>query len=431
MPKKAWIAALVGCGVLLSGWLALRAQRAEQASALTERSLRLLRAPLSEAASLRDVRAREARELLEEAEALASNETQTDLLVEARSLELFGRGEYARAAQLLADATSSEPHLGLVSAAVALARGNTGAAQAALDQLPATLQEDSRVLLLRSDVARALGRADVALAAAESGIEHSAGSAAAYERRGLAHELLGDRVHAAEDLTRAAQLDRRASSALLALGRMQRGAGQLDAAVLSFQEASERSPNEAEAWLGSGVCRAVLGDRVLARIDLERAAALEPKRAEPLIALADVDVMDKNIAAALRRYRAALLLDPHSALGRVKLGNALLRAGAVPDAIPQFQAAITERPDLAAAHNGLGAAFAAQGELKQAEDELSAAARLDPADAHPWLNLARLYKRRGDTVAVTNALSNARERDPHLALADTSAHDAPAAHKLQ
>jgi Flp pilus assembly protein TadD len=198
---------------------------------------------------------------------------------------------------------------------------------------------------------------------------------------------------------------------------MQRGAGQLQAAVLSFNEASQRNPDDAEAWLGSGVCRAALGDNVAARVDLERAAASEHVRAEPLIALADLDVTEKDLGSALRRYRAALQLDPRSVLAHLKLGNALLRTGAVALAIAQFQAAIAQQPDLAAAHNGLGAALAAQGELAKAEVELSAAARLDPADAHPWLNLARLYKRRGDTAQLSAALAHARERDPQLALA--------------
>jgi tetratricopeptide (TPR) repeat protein len=417
MRKNAWLLGLcVGCGVVLSVVVARRLERADEARALEARSLRLLRAPLQDAPSLRDLRAREARELLEQAQELSAEPARDLLVTEARSIELLTRGELARATQLLAEPRQHAPRLRAIAAAAALARGEANIAQAELAQLPGALQAEPRLLLLRSDIARALGRADLALAAAQSGVERHGELAPFFERRGLAHELLGDHNLAQADLERAADLDRRSTGALLALGRLQRNAGALSPAILAFQAALQRNPNEGEAWLGSGVCRQAIGDYVAARIELERAADLQPTRAEPLIALADLDIAEKNLNAALRRYRAAVLLDPNSALGHVKLGNALMRAGAAPQALPQFQAAIAQRPDLAAAHNGLGAALVAQGDLAGAETALHAATRLDPADAHPWLNLARLYKRRGDGAAESAALSAAQERDPRGAV---------------
>ncbi|MEY4575504.1 MAG: hypothetical protein RL701_207, partial [Pseudomonadota bacterium] len=132
MPKSAWLGLLVGCGVALSVWLGVSAQREEQARALAERSLKLLRAPLTEAASYRDLRAREAREMLEEAQELAPSAERALLFVEARSSELLGRGDFARAASLLAE-QPSVPQLGVLTAAVALARGQASAAQLTLD----------------------------------------------------------------------------------------------------------------------------------------------------------------------------------------------------------------------------------------------------------------------------------------------------------
>ena len=440
MQKRAWLGLLVGCGVALSAILGVRMKRSEDARELTARAQRLLHPPVTETVSLRDVRAREARELLESAQELIHDAARAELLLEARATELYARGEHARAKLVLADARAQTPELLQLRAAVLLAQGDTTTALATLDRLPAALQTDPRSLLLRSDVARALGRGDVALAAAQRcidtltgaplandaasaamrdngpsatpqrGDKAKSGAAACYERRGLAHELLGHVAQARTDLERAAQLDRRSSSALLALGRVQRQSGAMAEAVIAFHEASQRNPEEAEAWLGSGVCRAALGDGSSARVDLERAQTLAPKRAEPLIALADLDVAERNLESALRRYRAALLLDPQSATAHVKLGNTLMRAGAVPEAIPQYRAAIAQRPDMAAAHNGLGAAFFAQGELALAEDELKSAAKLDPKDAHPWLNLARVYERRGDDGNQQAALEHARNR---------------------
>jgi superkiller protein 3 len=416
MRKSAWLGLLAACGVLLGGWLAVRAQRAEQAHALTDRARHLLQPPLREAASLRDIRGREARELLEEAHELSPLSEHEPLIALARAFELYSKERYAAAEQALASQKLDRPDTLQLMAAIKLARGDARAAQALMSRTSDTT--DPRAALVRSDIARALGRGDLALASVEGFIQADSPSAALYERRGLAHELLGNLSQASADLARAAELDRKSTSSLLALGRLERQAGRLSRAIVAFHEASQRAPDEAEAWLGAGVCRAALGENVAARMDLERAAGAAPTRTEPLVALADLDVAEHNLAGALRRYRAAVLLDPKSSIARVKLGNTLMRAGEIALAMPEFRAALADRPDLAAAHNGLGAALFAQGDLDGAEAELKSAAELDPKDAHPWLNLARLYKRRGDDRALESALERARERDPANVLAD-------------
>jgi tetratricopeptide (TPR) repeat protein len=423
MGKKRLLGLSIAVGVLLSAaWLGVRIRAAEQADDLTLRAEHFLAPPLREASSFQDLRASEARALCDEAQTLAPSAARAALLAEARSLEQWQRGAYPRAEALLAEIPVAQRSARVIvfSAALALARKDPLEAQRRLGTLPSKSESTPRTLLVRSDVERALGRADAALAAAEGGVAIDPESAALLERRGLAYELLGDPVRARADLERAAQLDRHSNTALLALGRVLRANGELSNAVLAFHEAAQRDPNDAEAWLGSGVCRAALGDTASAQVDLERAGELAPTRADPLEALADVDTARGDLPAALRRYRAAVLLDPGSATARVKFGNALLRSGQVQEAAPAFRAAIERRPDLSAAHNGLGAALLAQGDLAGAESELKTAARLDLNDAHPLLNLARLYKRRGDPTALADALAEAEARDPHLLIASSS-----------
>jgi tetratricopeptide (TPR) repeat protein len=415
MRKRATIVLLVAAGALMSVWLGLRMRRNEQTDDLLRSAERLLHPTLVQVASVRDVRAREAHELLDEALELQPSVRADDLLLEARVIEQLQRGNPSKAEQLLATQSAKRqqvPALLQLSAAVALEHKDAIGAAAWLDKLPATLREQPAALALASDVARALGRADEALRLAQRGLALEPEAAALHERSGLAFELLGEQARARAELERAVALDRRGSSALFALGRLLREQGELQGAMLAFHEATQRNPNDAEAWLASGVCRTALGDRVAARIELETAATLANTRAEPLLALADLDVADGNLGAALGRYRAAVLLDPSAAIGKLKLGNTLLRTGAVSDAIPVFRQALQQRPDLAAVHNGLGAALLAHGELPEAEDALKTATRLDPADANPWLNLARLYRRRGDASLLANALAQAEERSP-------------------
>ena len=418
MSKNAWLGVLVAAGVLAAGVFAVHARRVEQAEELTEHALRLLHPPLSEAPSLRDLRGREARELLEQAQTIAQSPERDELITIARAAELYSKGRYEQAERALSGSALQRDQSLQLMAAIKLMRGKAAEADQILTRTYSRDAHDPRAAVLRSDIARALGRADVALRTVEPFFEDGEGSSALYERRGLAYALLGQRAEARADLMRASELDRKGVSALLALGRLQRESGALSEAILAFHEASQRAPDDAEGWLGAGVCRAALGDKVAARIDLERAAAAAPGRAEPLIALADLDIAERDLGNALRRYRAATLLDKGSALARVKLANTLMRAGDVPEAMTEYRAALAEQPGMAAAHNGLGAALFAQGELAAAESELKSAAQLDPKDPHPWLNLARVYKRQGNDSAERSALELARARDPALALAD-------------
>src|SRR4051794_11659106 len=103
MPKNAWLGVMLACGVLLCGWFAVLARQSEQAEELTEQALRLLHPPLAEAASLRDIRAREARELLEEAQAISPEPERAELVALARASELYVKGRYADADKLLSE----------------------------------------------------------------------------------------------------------------------------------------------------------------------------------------------------------------------------------------------------------------------------------------------------------------------------------------
>src|ERR1700712_1708987 len=103
MPKNAWLGVLLACGVLLCAWFAVLARRSEQAEELTEQALRLLHPPLAEAASLRDIRGREARELREEAQAISHDPERSELLAWARASELYGKARYAEADKLLSE----------------------------------------------------------------------------------------------------------------------------------------------------------------------------------------------------------------------------------------------------------------------------------------------------------------------------------------
>ncbi|HTU62161.1 MAG TPA: hypothetical protein VMF89_27070, partial [Polyangiales bacterium] len=112
MSKNAWLGVLVAAGVLVSGVFAVHARRVEQAEELTERALRLLHPPLSEAPSLRDLRGREAREMLEQAQKIAPAPERDGLIAIARAAELYSKGRYDQAERAL-DANALQRDQGL------------------------------------------------------------------------------------------------------------------------------------------------------------------------------------------------------------------------------------------------------------------------------------------------------------------------------
>jgi tetratricopeptide (TPR) repeat protein len=406
-----WIAVSGAC-ILLAGSLIYRAGREERARALSQQAARLLHPPYDEAPTYSDMRATEARLLVEEAEELAATSDTRLLGIEAHAIELLQRGDAAGARRELAKTTGrGSDAVGALRAAIELADGQLDAAESGIAKVLLQGTPEPRAFAIASDVARARGQGDRALAFAENGLAiHE--SAALLERRGLAHELLGELPAARADLERAAQLDARPTAPLLHLGRVLRDLGDVRGAVLAFTGASQRNPRESEAWLGSGICRIGLGDRSGARADLERAEELAPTSAAPLIGLGDVDAAERDWDAAEKHYRVATKLEPGLALGWLKLGNTLMRRGQSSAATDAFRKAVERQPELAAAHNGLGAALQAQGDADGARRELEQAAKLDPADPNPLLNLARLYRQQGDAKAADTALAQAQARAP-------------------
>lgn len=410
MRRRAlWIAVVVGC--ICGGFLVYRQGRIERAQALCQRAARLLHAPFDEAPAFSDVRAAEARMLLDEADLLAATSDGRRLRIEADALIALQRGDAATARKALAGANVQDSSgTGALRAAIELADGKLAAADGVIAKVVETAP-DPRAFAIASEIARAKGQGDRALAYAQKGLEQKQ-SAALLEARGLAYELLGDLAHARSDYELAAQLDARPAGPLLHLGRVLREQGDVRGAVLAFNGATQRNPRDSEAWLGTGICRIGLQDYSGARADLERAGELAPTKAAPLIGLGDVDAAQKQWEAAEHHYRAATMLEPKSALAWLKLGNTSMRRGQLSAATDAYRKAIDNQPELAAAHNGLGAALQATGESDAAKSELEQAAKLDPNDPNPFFNLARLYRQQGNDSAAETALAQAQSKSP-------------------
>ena len=89
--------------------------------------------------------------------------------------------------------------------------------------------------------------------------------------------------------------------------------GDLEAAIVDYDEAIALEPNLALAFNGRGVTRATLGDIEGARADLEQAIAIDPGLVEAYQNLGYVDWKAGDLDAAIRNYDSALILTPDNA----------------------------------------------------------------------------------------------------------------------
>lgn len=104
---------------------------------------------------------------------------------------------------------------------------------------------------------------------------------------------------------------------------------------------------------------------------------------------------EEDSARAAEHFRAALALDPDSAVARSKLGAALAHAGEHAAALETLRMAIERHPTYAPAYSNLGNVYREMGRLDDAIAAYRRAIELDPAYWVPHQNLAIVYKQQG------------------------------------
>jgi TolB-like protein/class 3 adenylate cyclase/Flp pilus assembly protein TadD len=234
-------------------------------------------------------------------------------------------------------------------------------------------------------------------------------------------------------------------------------------AMLYFQQAIERDPNYALAYMGMASYYASIADYALpprevvprAREAAERALALDPTLAETHTWLALVQWWyDRDAAAARRSFEAALALQPDHAYTLVNYGTFLLAVGEAdagiaacrraaeldplsaeistwnglclymarrhPEAIEQLRVAIALSPDYWYPHEWLASAYARTGRFPEALAELEIAERLDPNNAEIEGVLGRVQADAGNRAEALRILERLSERSRHEYVAITN-----------
>jgi tetratricopeptide (TPR) repeat protein len=200
-----------------------------------------------------------------------------------------------------------------------------------------------------------------------------------------AHTLLGTVLlsrgtgpnEARAALEAAARLDPSSFDARLALGRLQFGERDYDAAAESFARAVDSRPEDVRARFFHATALEYAGKVDAASAQYEELARRSPTSAEGFIGLGAVQARRGEFDAAVTSLRRAVELGSSLFEGHYRLGSALARLGRLDEAIASLERAVALEPQRPDAHYQLGLALRRAGRATEAEREFAIVERLN------------------------------------------------------
>jgi tetratricopeptide (TPR) repeat protein len=149
----------------------------------------------------------------------------------------------------------------------------------------------------------------------------------------------------------------------------------------------------------------------------QRAAALQPKEAEPHLAAGLLLEGENNYAQAEQEYKQALVLDARSTEAAMGLANIYMHGRRFPEAEEYLRKLLAANADSAAVHIQLARVLAAEGNTKAAVPEMEAGVKLALGDESALRELGNLYGSDGKNdlaEAVRRKLLAAHPNDAEL-----------------
>jgi protein O-GlcNAc transferase len=242
--------------------------------------------------------------------------------------------------------------------------------------------------------------------------------------KGLAHALAAAHQwpEAAALLKSLLAANPNSSEETVALGNVLARMGDKDGAEKQFARGRELANDElillrAKGENNWGVTLRKDGKSGEAAKAFRQALAEDPRFCEAHDNLGGVLWLQKDAAAAISEFQAAVQCDPSLASARNNLGTALLYSDHDLDkAIAEFRAAVALRPGFALAHLNLGKALATKQDFADAETEFRRAILIEPelAAAHMGLGMVLAAKTSIVSGEARAEMETALHLDPAL-----------------
>ena len=182
-------------------------------------------------------------------------------------------------------------------------------------------------------------------------------------------------------------------------------------AKIEYEKAIALDPKMAPAYLNLGLTL-LDSDPAAAVEPLQRAVELSPNQAEPKYFLGAALEKSGKPALAIEQYQAAEKLDDKHFETRLALGRTLLKSNQPGEAESEFRAALGLRPDSASAQLGVAQTLLAQKKSNDAAAELAVYLKLQPRDNEARIEHASLLADLGRNDDALAELDRSRTGGP-------------------
>jgi tetratricopeptide (TPR) repeat protein len=191
----------------------------------------------------------------------------------------------------------------------------------------------------RGNALASLGRLPEAEAAFRAAISYKKNWAMPHSALGALLMRQSRDKDAEQSFQQALAIDSKESLALRLLSEIKLRAGDAKSALELAKRATAIPEAPAVAWVGLAIAEKATGDKVAAKITLDRVLADEPQNLAALMERADLFVEEKNFELAITDLKAAAKLKPDDKAVLSRLAHALQQAGKTDEAAVVAKAA--------------------------------------------------------------------------------------------
>jgi tetratricopeptide (TPR) repeat protein len=272
----------------------------------------------------------------------------------------------------------------LRESAEAAAKGDTEAAFAALDRVPAA-DRDDRYHIFRAALLLNVGRVDEARSEIDKALALSPDAGSAYALRAVINVVQNDRDQALADGTKAVKLSPDSAAAHIALSYAYQAQFRLEDARETMQQAVEREPENALAWARLSELWLMFGYREKSQDAADKAVALDGGLARPFIVQGFAELAAFRLNKARAAFVRAIALSPADPLPRLGLGLAKIRDGELKNGTTDLEIAVALDSTNALLRAYLGKAYYEEKRTPLDAEQFAIAKELDPLDPTAFL----------------------------------------------
>ncbi len=191
--------------------------------------------------------------------------------------------------------------------------------------------------------------------------------------------------------------------------------GEFQDALKYYQEATEKSPEDIEAWYGLGSCYEGLDRPEDAIAAFQQAVRVDPKNANGYFNLGRFYHKMGRYLDAVAAYRQATTIDPDNAPAYFDLGQIYGKIGAYEEGEKAFRQVLRIIPNHVPAHYYIGLTYFEAGRYLEAVNSYQEALRINPDSAPILYNLGIAYAELGEEQLRVDSFKMAIRVDPDFA----------------